>query len=136
MNLRPAWVIAAAVPVLAVLWFVGPTNTIQSSEPARVRSWVKQRTGIDIPLPDGLSRGVRLESAKVVNGQVEIAYQASGKPALLRISRAPAPANDEKHRFVSNSSWTMRGQLYTLASMDLTLACKLCHANSTAKPQV
>lgn len=112
-----------------------------------IRAWVKSRTGLDIPLPGTTVDAVQMTGVCAVKGgtpAVEVAYRVGGRHAALLVSKAGFPQQDDgKHRFLKCesvgaarvSSWTMRGQLYTLAyaaTGDDALGagkdeCLLCH---------
>ena len=116
---------------------------LQSGTVSEIRSWVKTRTGLDLPLSSETSRRVRLKGVCAVKGAtptIEVAYRVGSHNAALLVSKAsPEMAGDGKHRFLKCeatggarvSSWIMRGQLYTLAYAapgDLRDECLLCHS--------
>lgn len=117
---------------------------LRSETVPEIRAWVKSRTGLDLPLPARTAKAVRLAGACAVNlgtAGVEVSYRVSGRNAVLLVSKATAAEAQEKHRFlkcesIGNrrvSSWTMRGQLYTLAVAaigDARDECLLCHAGA------
>jgi hypothetical protein len=114
-----------------------------SAEPARIRQWLRSETGVDVPLPGEVAAPIRLLGARIVRNSgraAEVVYRVSGHDATLLVARMdPARAAAAmKHRFLKEehygstgvSSWTMRGQLYTLAfsgSLDNNAGCILCH---------
>lgn len=115
---------------------------LQSGTFPQIRAWVKERTGIDLPLPQAPSRMVTMRGVCAVRGGtpgVEVAYRVSGHNAALVVSRAgPGMTGSVEHRFLKCdstgaarvSSWTMHGQLYTLAydaRGDARDECLLCH---------
>jgi len=102
-----------------------------------LRSWVKSGTGFDVPLPSRTSPTVHMIGAHVNRGGVptaEIAYRVGSVDARLVVSKAP-PDGDGRHAFVKSGSyhganfqsWTMRGQMYTIAATDARVGCMLCH---------
>jgi len=113
-----------------------------------LRSWVKSGTGLDVPLPGRTSPTVHMIGARVSRGGVptaEISYRVGNVDATLIVSKAP-PNGDGKHAFVKSGSyhganfqsWTMRGQMYTIASVGAAadsarVGCMLCH--STGAPR-
>jgi len=109
-----------------------------------LRSWVKSGTGLDVPLPGRTSPTVHMIGARVSRGGVptaEISYRVGNVDATLVVSKAP-PDGDGKHAFVKSGtyhganfqSWTMRGQMYTIAAADSArVGCMLCH--STGAPR-
>jgi hypothetical protein len=122
----------------------GPEKLDFRSEAApEVRAWVKSHAGLDVPLPVNTIASVKLLGAHVTPGKntVEILYQVEGKSAVLTVAKAdPEVAGDGAHRFLGGaqrdgarmSSWTMRGQMYTVACpypQDPRAGCLLCHAN-------
>ncbi|HYV62227.1 MAG TPA: hypothetical protein VE958_06110 [Bryobacteraceae bacterium] len=109
----------------------------RSAEPASVRAWIKSGTGLDVPMPSQLSPAVQLVGATVVSSKVptaEVAYRVGDMNVTLAISKAD-PAADSKHAFVRSGSyhganfttWSMRGQMYTVAAADTRVGCLLCH---------
>jgi hypothetical protein len=116
----------------------GPNQLkFRSGEAPAVRAWIKSGTGLDVPMPSQLSPAVRLVGATVVSSRVptaEIAYRVGDMDVTLAISKAD-PAADSKHTFVRSGSyhganfttWSMRGQMYTLAAADTRAGCLLCH---------
>jgi hypothetical protein len=110
-----------------------------------IRSWVKSRTGFDIPIASPTAQEVRLTGVCAVRGgapAIEVAYRVRGHNAALLVSQGSQPTSvDGKHQFLKCesigktrvSSWTMRGQLYTLAyasHSDLRDECLLCHSGT------
>lgn len=102
--------------------------------PARLRAWVRAKTGLDLPLREEVSPAIQLVGARTIEDArgVEIAYRAGNRDAVLLVSRAEAGAVNVAHDRASGnvSTWVMDGRRYTLACdnpADLQLACKLCH---------
>ena len=99
-------------------------------------------TGLDLPLPVRTASSVQLVGARVNRDRkptVEISYRVGGVDATLVVSKIPMEG-DGRHEFVKSGSyhganfmsWTMRGQMYTIASADARTGCILCH--STGAP--
>lgn len=121
---------------------------LRSDTVTEIRTWVKSKTGLDIPLPAATSEGVRMTGVCALKGgalTVEVAYRVSGHNAALLVSKASVMSSGERtHRFLKCesvggtrvSSWTMHGQLYTLAYAANSNAaaaggkeeCLLCHS--------
>ena len=117
-----------------------------SADLAEIRSWMKTGTGLDLPLRGRPAPWVQLMGAKKLthNGvsTVEIAYRVGDSDARLVISKAP-PDGDGRHTFKKSGShhganfqsWTMRGQMYTIASSgEAKVGCMLCH--NTGAPRM
>jgi hypothetical protein len=140
-----AWALATTLAIVAVAWSfhtrINATTshdanlTLRCADPARIRAWVKANTGLDVPLPDKPAAAVQLVSARAVQSDppsAEVDYVAAGHEEHLLVSKARSdgpthqlPGADDRH-----ASWTMRGQVYTLACADpaeLKAACLLCH---------
>jgi len=122
---------------------------LRSDTVTEIRDWVKVKTGLDIPLPARTSDTVWLTGVCAVKGgtpAVEVAYRVNGRNAALLVSKVHAEGThgegglppDGRHRFLKCesvggkrvSSWTMRGQQYTLAYAahgDTRDECFLCH---------
>jgi hypothetical protein len=110
----------------------------RSQEAKAVRAWIKTGTGLDVPMPPALSPAVQLAGATLVPGKVptaQISYRVGNAEATLVISKAD-PAANTMHTFVRSGSyhganfqsWTMRGQMYTIAtSAETKVGCLLCH---------
>ena len=117
----------------------------QSGEARAVRAWIKSGTGLDIPMPFQLSPTVRLVGATVVSSKVptaEVSYRVGEMDVTLAVSKAD-PAANTKHTFVRSGTyhganfvtWSMRGQMYTVAAADAKVGCLLCH-NGGAPPRL
>ena len=94
-----------------------------------------------------LCRCVRPPSVQLIGAHVnrkgkptaEISYRVGDVDATLVVSKIPMEG-DGRHEFVKSgsyhganfTSWTMRGQMYTIASADARVGCMLCH--STGAP--
>jgi hypothetical protein len=119
----------------------GPQHlNLRSDDASELRAWVLANTGIELPMPAEASPEVRLIGASVLDGAggaVEIAYRVGGYQAAMIVSKGPREAG-ARHREMHHSvqggtkvvSWTMRGQLYTVACStpgDVRVTCQLCH---------
>lgn len=146
---RVAMTSAVAVLLAVALWSLHESGSreFRSRDATAVRTWVKGRTGLDIPLVAGGSPLVQLASVRFWNGTsssngpatAEVAFLVENRPATLRVSPAGfASAGILPHRLLAGepnhgtqaASWIVRGQLYTLACAspeDLRIACTLCH---------
>lgn len=109
----------------------------RSGEAPAVRAWIKSGTGLDVPMPSQLSPAVRLVGATVLSSKVptaQVSYRVGDMDVTLAVSKAD-PAADGKHTFVRSGSyhgasfvtWSMRGQMYTVAAADARVGCQLCH---------
>ena len=116
----------------------------RTADLVELRTWVKSGTGLDVPLPVRTASSVGIIGAYVNRGgstpTAEISYRVGGVNATLVVSKIPLEG-DGRHVFVkggsyhgtSFQSWTMRGQMYTIASADARAGCILCH--STGAPR-
>jgi hypothetical protein len=146
-SLRSAWrigLVAVAALLVAgtssVLRVHGanPGLSLQSGSAPEIQAWVKENTGLDVPLPASLARPVRLSGARVAGKGVEVDYFVRNRPERLMIARADGQDAVE-HRFLERGlkkvslnkvSWTMDGQFYALdcaTAEDAQAACMLCH---------
>ncbi len=130
---RYVWVLAAAAMVMVVLFLARPRQEFRSGDAARIRAWVQLHTGLDVPLQ--ASTALRLVGARGTDGRAEIACRIGDRDVKLVVSRARAgvvaTSAHQTHTGGKAVSWSMRGQLYTLACAspeDLQVACLLCHA--------
>jgi anti-sigma factor RsiW len=116
----------------------------RSTDAAELRAWVKTDTGMDVPMPAHTASSVQLIGAYVNRKgtpTAEISYRVGGENVTLVVSKIPMDG-DGRHQFVKSGSyhgssfqsWTMRGQMYTIASADARAGCLLCH--STGAPRV
>jgi hypothetical protein len=114
----------------------------RSADLSELRAWVKRDTGLDVPLPVRTASSVQMVGAYVSRKgtpTAEISYRVGGVDAALVVSKIPSQG-DGRHAFVKGGSyhganylsWTMRGQMYTIASADARVGCLLCH--STGAP--
>ena len=115
----------------------------RSADLSELRAWVKKDTGMDVPLPVRTASSVQMVGAYVSRKKTttaEISYRVGGADVALVVSKIPAQG-DGRHAFVKGGSyhganfqsWTMRGQMYTIASADALAGCLLCH--STGAPR-
>ncbi len=121
----------------------GPENLdLQTEDAASVRKWVKSNSGIDIPLPPKHAGVIRIQGARV-NGEskrvAEVSYQVGEFRAALLVTKDPTGTKSyPKHDFRGSdaletarvTSWSMKGQSYTLAWTapgEFRAACLLCH---------
>jgi hypothetical protein len=119
----------------------------RSADLAELRAWVKTDTGLDVPLPVHTSSSVQMVGAYVSRKgstpTAEISYRVGGVDAALVVSRIPMEG-EGRHAFVKSGSyhgssfqsWTMRGQMYTLASADARVGCLLCHITGAPRTSV
>lgn len=109
----------------------------RSADLTAVRAWVKSGTGLDVPLPVRTASSVQMVGAYVSRKgttTAEISYRVGGVDAALVVSKIPMQG-EGRHEFVKGGSyhgadylsWTMRGQMYTIASADARVGCMLCH---------
>jgi len=130
------------------------TNTselpLHTTDATAIRKWIKAESGIDVPLPpkhDGLVKilGARIDGGR--DGQVaEISYQVGEYRAALLVAKDPSgkrsyPNHDvrssDPYQKARVSSWSMRGQTYTLAWSapgEFRVACLLCHSGQPPDP--
>ena len=139
---------ASAMEKLAEREFIalasGPQELdLRSGDPREIRTWAKAKANVDIELPR--SGSVRLLGARLIrlNGSpvAAVAYNVGDSAATLLVSRnADGGAAKKEHVFsrVESAggarlvSWSMREQVYTIASSaakDPEAACALCHAD-------
>jgi len=130
---RYVWMLAAAAMATVVLFVARPRGEMRSGDAARIREWVQLHTGLNVPLE--ASTALRLVGAKGTEGRAEIACRVGDRDVKLVVSRARAGVVEasahQTYKGGKAVSWTMRGQLYTLACAtpeDLQVACMLCHA--------
>lgn len=134
---------------LAVRALSRPAEQLEfrSEDLSELRIWVKSGTGLDVPLPGRTSPTVHMIGARVNRSGVptaEISYRVGNVDATLVVSKAP-PSGDGRHAFVKSGSyhgtnfqsWTMRGQMYTIAATDTArVGCMLCHSTGAPRNEV
>ena len=137
--IRLGWVATAALLVAGASAMIrvhaaNPGLSLQSTSGPEIQAWVKENTGLDVPLPAKLSDSVRLSGARVGANGVEVDYFVRNRPERLMIASAEN-ASSVGHRFVDRStkkvSWTMGGQSYAVecaTAEDAQAACMLCHS--------
>jgi hypothetical protein len=117
----------------------GPEGlALRSGEASEIRTWVKARTGIDLPEQMRSSGMVRLYGATTVRKGVptaEVSYRVGDMDVSLVVSKL-GTGEDVRHSVlaigsdqgVKYQSWVMHGQRYTVAAANSAVACFLCHA--------
>jgi hypothetical protein len=153
-NYRFIWILAAASAfMLSVLTMargyhlghsgndgLGIRMQLASANVSEIRTWVRNRTGLDLPLRNPSSAAVRMVGASVQEGgDVEVRFRAANQDAVMTVSRSRREFPD--HTYISGKSvanlktisWSAADGAYTLAlhSDDLRAACLVCHADST-----
>lgn len=123
-----------------------PSVEFRSDEGSAIRTWIRNRTGLDIRLPAQSGSAIQIIGARVVDGAgstVEIRYRAGGQVFVLLTSREGLrTSNGLRHADLSGAAlqnaravtWTMAGQTYTLAAQRaeyLHTACLVCHSDSS-----
>ena len=109
----------------------------RSADLAEIRAWVKEGSGLEVPLRSLPAGNVQLIGASLTRhgaAAAEISYRVGGMVAALVISKANE-GGDGKHAFVKSGSyhganfqsWTMRGEMFTIAAADARAGCLLCH---------
>lgn len=118
-----------------------------STDAAELRAWVRTDTGLDVPMPAHTASSVQLVGAYVnrrgSTPTAEISYRVGGQDATLVVSKIPMDG-DGRHQFIKSgsyhgsnfTSWTMRGQMYTIASTDARVGCLLCHSTGAPRTSV
>jgi anti-sigma factor RsiW len=118
-----------------------------STDAGELRAWVKADTGMDVPMPAHTASSVQLVGAYVnrrgSTPTAEISYRVGGQDATLVVSKIRMEG-DGRHQFVKSGSyhgssfqsWTMRGQMYTIASADAKVGCLLCHSTGAPRTSV
>ncbi len=119
----------------------------QSKEATEIRNWLRSNADIDIPIPPLHSAMVEIEGADVLQGSdqhgtatvAEISYKVGDHRATLLVTKDPSgkrtyPRHEvrpsESFQDARVSTWSMRGQSYTLAWAapgEFRVACLLCH---------
>jgi hypothetical protein len=122
----------------------------RSADLAEIRHWVKAGSDLDIPLRGQPAPAVQLIGASLTrqgthNGAqaVEISYRVGDMDATLVISKTTGDG-DGRHAFVKSGSyhganfqsWTMRGEMFTIAAADARVGCLLCHSTGAPRTSV
>lgn len=118
---------------------------IQTEDANTVRKWIKAESGLEIPLPPKHDDLVKILGARINRGEqtvAEISYQVGEYRAALMIAKDPSGKRTYPNHDVRSSdpfdkarvsSWSMRGQSYTLAWSapgEFRVACLLCHSGA------
>jgi hypothetical protein len=143
LRLRPEALVAQALQRGA-----GQLEFRSEQAPA-IRAFVKERTGLDIPLLPNPPASIRLVGASVAGWArtptAEVVFRVGGRDEVLLVSKAdPKLVGNATHRFLSSSqyrgarisSWLMHGQLCTLACpipQNPQAGCLLCHATGAPR---
>jgi len=122
----------------------GPEDLgLRTENAVEVRAWLKENGGFEIPLPPKHSPVVRIIGASMMDGATPIAqisYQVGQYRAELLVAKDPTGAttypkhdvrDSDPYQAARVSSWSMKGQSYTLAWSapgEFRTACLLCHA--------
>jgi len=134
-----AAVVAAALIAAVALPPARHANSqqaLRSSDPAEIRAWVKNCTGLDVPLAQALPPSIQLVEARTATQEpraAEIVFRLDGRETVLNVSAAPAakPVTIQMavHR-QGQRTWQARGVSYELKgnAVGLEAACRLCHA--------
>ncbi len=119
----------------------------RSEQSAAIRAWVRDRTGLDIPLLPDPPASLRLVGASVAGWArtptAEVVYRVGGRDSMLLVSKAD-PKLTGNHRFMGSgqyqgarvSTWVMHGQLCTLVvpiAQNPQAGCLLCHATGAPR---
>jgi hypothetical protein len=144
--------IALLIVAAGMFWRMGvtgdPSEQITSNDPQQIRSWVKAKSNIDIPLPDQPTLG-RLVGARIIRMQqysvAIVNYRVGRQSAMMLVTDRPATGETRNPGHtsprVSNAggmalySWTLGPDNYTLAfsnAKEPRAACLLCHVNTPA----
>jgi hypothetical protein len=118
----------------------------RSDDLAKIRHWVKAGSDLDIPLRGQPAPAVRLIGASLTRQgtpAVEISYRVGDMDATLVISKTTGDG-DGRHAFVKSGSyhganfqsWTMRGEMFTIAAADARAGCLLCHSTGAPRTSV
>ncbi|HXJ44992.1 MAG TPA: hypothetical protein VNH18_37230 [Bryobacteraceae bacterium] len=113
---------------------------LYSDDPARIRQWVKSRTGIDIELPQHTS-SVRVLGARVVDFRgtlvATVAYESGERTGTMLVwKNGRGNSQTAKHVFARQAdrsvlvSWTRGENTFAVASSagaSPNEACLLCH---------
>jgi hypothetical protein len=110
----------------------------RSSDPDRIRAWVRSHAGIDVPLASGRSvEFIGVGLLQVSPCVVCVSYRAGGKEGKLVIGRGGSggpkhPSMQHwSYRGANILAWVAAGDTYAIAAPveNLQAACALCHGN-------
>lgn len=152
---RFVWSLAAAsaltASVLAVAWGHYPKHgssrlEFRSERAADVRQWVRDHTGVDVPLLAPARKSIEMAGSSIRqddgHSEIIVRYRAGGHNALLVVSTPEINTREfPEHnrasfvsiRAVRSVSWNMAGRAYTLSvdrTGDLQAACLVCHVEN------
>jgi len=144
--------IALLIVAAGMFWRMGvtrdPSEEITSDDPRQIRSWVKAKSNIDIPLPDQPTLG-RLLGARIIRLQqysvAVVNYRVGSESATLLVTDRPATGESRSPGHTSPRikitgdtalySWSLGPDDYTIAFSGVKeprAACLLCHVNTPA----
>ncbi len=125
------------------------TAEVRSSDPREIRAWIRERSGIDVRLPEGSAPGnkaVQLIGARMSRLDKQpvavITYKVDGDFAAMVVAdtgsnRLPhVSPKTSSTKEMSLYSWSLDGDEYTIAfggTQDSQRACLLCHVVPPAK---
>jgi hypothetical protein len=123
----------------------GPEHLqFRSDRAPEIRAWLRANAGLDVPLPPRHSPLIQIVGANVIENQgriAEISYRVGDRNAALLVQKDPSGKRSYPRHAVRPSesfdearvsSWSMRGQSYTLAWAapgEFRVACLLCHGD-------
>jgi hypothetical protein len=152
---RFVWMLAVAsamtASILAIVWGYKPVHAgtmnangraeFKSSQISDVRSWIRKRTGVDLPLVINANAGISVKSASISeDGRIEVRYRAGDQDAVLLVTASLESRPEHRHvsqpalEQAATVSWSMGQRVYTLAverAGGLRAACVACHAELT-----
>ena len=139
LNRDPNWGLTSEQIAVRALSRTPGQLQFRSADLSELRAWVKKDTGMDIPLPVRTASSVQMVGVYVNRKgtpTAEISYRVGDVNAALVVSKMPVQG-EGRHQFIKDGSyhganylsWTMRGQMYTIASADARVGCLLCHSN-------
>lgn len=158
LRVRPQrhlmWSAALALLIIAtgMFWRLGvtgdPTEQITSSDAQQIRTWIKAKSNIDIPLPDRPTFG-RILGARIVRLQqysvAVVNYKVGSQSATMMVTNRPVTNESQNPGHTSPRvtqtanatlySWSLGPDNYTIAftgAKESAAACLLCHVNTPA----
>ncbi|MGO9258072.1 MAG: hypothetical protein ACLQU1_17425 [Bryobacteraceae bacterium] len=133
------WLADVREPVLDIRqlaaseWWQSAPLELHTNDPGEIRRWLRQHTGLDVPLP--AATAVRLEGARVVRRGAQrvaaVVFHVKQDTVTLLVARADAGSPLPPHGG-RMAAWQARDQVYALASSHperVEAACLLCHAS-------